>query len=945
MHSVATPPGFPDKPPPSPVPPKSPLDDMPSIRGHFPQDPVALQKLRDDTDSLRTIANAILDERAGDAPDLFFFAKGWLMKRTVFGPAAKILELAVARVDRADAPFWNKLRQQRAVATYKNEEAPPRRRLEQALKLLDEIDELAPSKDVNDDRLHEDAAETWALRGAVHRRLWDLDSTPGELHAALKCYRLSHAHDWARVPAQRGGYGALNAAFLLDALATHVRSIGNAVILRQAEDEARKESEVMRTWIIEHIGARLKIPGQGEQEWLCETMAGACLGVGLARLNRELGGAPAVEGAGSADLLEQARHWAERSVQKGEWERETTYAQWLRVAYLNEPADGAPDRFEAYWRGAAGIVNAFRRLCSSTDLGWRALAGAARRGKVGLALSGGGFRASFYHLGVLARLAEVDALRHVDVLSTVSGGSIVGAHYYLLLRKLLQQNADPGRDAYIELVQCLITQFCAGVEGNLRMRGLSNPWAALKLLLLPNYTRSDRMAQLYERRLFALTLDRGERADFAMDSMRITPKGETSFNPRFSNWRRAARVPVLLINATCLNTGHSWHFTANWMGEPPELIGEQVDKNERLRRMPYSKARGYESLGLGFAVAASACVPGIFEPLRLPDLYERRLVRLVDGGVHDNQGVDALVGQGCDIILCSDGSGQLADEAVPSNGPVGTPSRSLDILMKRLREGEHADLGHRMRMAPQRGLFFVHLKSELPADDVDWLQSDDPTPAQERKPASHGIDHEIQRHLAEIRTDLDVFSEVEAAALMVSGYAMATHQLEQLDAGRALRPGRMPWGGFELDQPAGSLKRWPFLRLADVMKKAHDAKSVARDDLVRQLKAGHDLFFRQARLSRVLQIGKWVATLGGLVALGWALWRGLGDTRLSALGLVGAGAVAAVAAVLFPRLRVWCFESFFVLFGLIASNAYFMLGLNWWCRERGRVERLLKLRA
>ncbi len=67
-------------------------------------------------------------------------------------------------------------------------------------------------------------------------------------------------------------------------------------------------------------------------------------------------------------------------------------------------------------------------------------------GKVGLALSGGGFRASFYHLGVLARLAELDVLRHVDVLSCVSGGSIVGACYWMMLRNRLAQGRahDPG---------------------------------------------------------------------------------------------------------------------------------------------------------------------------------------------------------------------------------------------------------------------------------------------------------------------------------------------------------------------------------------------------------------------------------------------------------------------------------------------------------------------
>ena len=59
---------------------------------------------------------------------------------------------------------------------------------------------------------------------------------------------------------------------------------------------------------------------------------------------------------------------------------------------------------------------------------------------------------------MLARLAEVDVLRHVDVLSTVSGGSIVGAHYYLLLRDLLTREANPTRNDYVALVKDLQSQ-------------------------------------------------------------------------------------------------------------------------------------------------------------------------------------------------------------------------------------------------------------------------------------------------------------------------------------------------------------------------------------------------------------------------------------------------------------------------------------------------------
>lgn len=40
--------------------------------------------------------------------------------------------------------------------------------------------------------------------------------------------------------------------------------------------------------------------------------------------------------------------------------------------------------------------------------------------KLGLALSGGGHRADFFHIGVLAKLAEHGLLRRVEVISTAT---------------------------------------------------------------------------------------------------------------------------------------------------------------------------------------------------------------------------------------------------------------------------------------------------------------------------------------------------------------------------------------------------------------------------------------------------------------------------------------------------------------------------------------------
>jgi NTE family protein len=49
--------------------------------------------------------------------------------------------------------------------------------------------------------------------------------------------------------------------------------------------------------------------------------------------------------------------------------------------------------------------------------------------KIGLALSGGGARAMAFHLGCLKALHDLGILDRVRVLSTVSGGSVIGALY------------------------------------------------------------------------------------------------------------------------------------------------------------------------------------------------------------------------------------------------------------------------------------------------------------------------------------------------------------------------------------------------------------------------------------------------------------------------------------------------------------------------------------
>lgn len=55
----------------------------------------------------------------------------------------------------------------------------------------------------------------------------------------------------------------------------------------------------------------------------------------------------------------------------------------------------------------------------------------ARGNKIGLALSGGGYRAAAYHIGTLRALHNLKILDRIDVISSVSGGSITSAYYLL----------------------------------------------------------------------------------------------------------------------------------------------------------------------------------------------------------------------------------------------------------------------------------------------------------------------------------------------------------------------------------------------------------------------------------------------------------------------------------------------------------------------------------
>jgi predicted acylesterase/phospholipase RssA/MinD-like ATPase involved in chromosome partitioning or flagellar assembly len=726
-------------------------------------------------------ARNILRGQSGDTPAEMYKLVKQLKREKQFGLARRIL--IKTRKDprlNEDKKLLLTITQQLSLCTRKDPDLPADERLDLAFEIL---------KETGEDLNKTQDQETLGLAGAICKNKWELDGQRQHLERSLAYYlrgqRVGVATDF--------GYTGINAAYVLDLLADQEESeAARAGTTSEGALARRRESTRIREEIVGSLPALAKQPGQEwltKEWWFLVTIAEAFFG-----LRR----------------YDEALYWLKEAAavpKVADWEYETTARQFANIARLQDA--GGTDSGELKESKAWDVLRVFLK----ND--WDAVR-STFVGKVGLALSGGGFRASLFHIGVLARLAELDSLRNVEVLSCVSGGSIIGAHYYLEVRKLLESKPDSEikRQDYIEIVRRIERDFLAGVQRNIRTRVAASLFTNLKMIFLPNYSRTERVGELYESEIFS-RVGADERANngprylriinpLYLDELMVRPAdGPADFTPRADNWRRAAKVPVLILNATTLNTGHNWQFTTSWMGEPPSSIATEIDGNDRLRRLYYQQAPApHGKVRLGHAVAASACVPGLFEPLALSNLYPEKIVRLVDGGVHDNQGIAGLLGEDCTTLLVSDASGQMSTLNNPRPGLFGVSVRSNSILMARVREAEYREIEARKRSSLLRGLMFIHLKKGLEVDPVDWLGCDDPYEATEESHTTgrrgivtpYGMRKDVQQSLSAIRTDLDSFSDKEAYALMSSGYRMAGHEFAESIKGFPPTPDeRTPW--------------------------------------------------------------------------------------------------------------------------------------------------------
>jgi NTE family protein len=358
----------------------------------------------------------------------------------------------------------------------------------------------------------------------------------------------------------------------------------------------------------------------------------------------------------------------------------------------------------------------------------------------GLALSGGGFRATLFHCGSLWRLAELGLLQKLDRVSSVSGGSITAGQLGLKWTKL--RDAGFTIDALKKEVIEPLRAFCR--------RSLDVP-AVVEGVLVPFKSISDFVADAYADGLFGKA------------TLQDLPD-----TPRF------------IFNSTNLATGVDFRFSKPYAGD--YRIG--LINQPRFR--------------LAQAVAASSAFPPFLSPVVLKldpasfqkwpgaDLYDdisfRTEVTLSDGGVYDNLGLET-VWKRLKTLLVSDAGSPIEYAGVQGRDWPRQGIRVISILM-------HQAWAQRTRL-------LVQLYKSAEHDGAYWGIG---TPiGRYQVPDALPVPPDITTRLAKVRTRLNPFTEAEQCSLINLGYALCDAAVRKYGHPPSTVAPGWPYPAFALD--------------------------------------------------------------------------------------------------------------------------------------------------
>lgn len=392
--------------------------------------------------------------------------------------------------------------------------------------------------------------------------------------------------------------------------------------------------------------------------------------------------------------------------------------------------------------------------------------------RIGLALSGGGFRATLFHLGVVRFLFEADLLKSVRLVSAVSGGSILAAHLILNWEKYTgsKEDFDAAAREVLNFVQAdirgrVLRRWVLGCSTVVPRFLLSKEWQwSLVNLLQREYARLFRVSDASSDaapKLAAIPESGGAR------EATTNPTGVATYREATIKDIRGGR-PAVRFNCTSLTTGDPCYFDQAGFGWYKDGVIEAP--------MP---ALG---LRMAYVVTASSAFPPLFPPVEIShetlscdhQQFEHEQ-RLTDGGVYDNLGIGALIAKYPEgkfapeqipfgTIIISDAEGNFdSDFDTKYSFPVNRNVRASDLLMKRVSVLQLEDLEGKLEgAAKEEEIAFVRVKIRESVRDLD-----DATVLQP----------EAQRALINVRTDLDRFTPDEVTALIAHGYSKSREAL------------------------------------------------------------------------------------------------------------------------------------------------------------------------
>lgn len=358
---------------------------------------------------------------------------------------------------------------------------------------------------------------------------------------------------------------------------------------------------------------------------------------------------------------------------------------------------------------------------------------------IGLALSGGGFRATLYHLGVIRALRDASALDAITDICSVSGGSIVGAHL------VLNWDRYTGTDEQFAEAAAEVIRF---VQSDVRNRIVR------------------RLPLLFPIRL-AAKLSGWHAPGLAPNAFL-----EASYRRFLYGDRRLFELPekpALHILATNVSDGVMAVFNRE---------GLHIQKRNTTDADPFHHVAG-QTASVAKVVGASSAFPGFFPPVELTadDLGVREgqfpTDAFTDGGVFDNLGTRAFVwlrnccGREHDHVIVSDAGKPFQILGTAPLGFIAQSIRASDILWDRVWQLERENFGD------QNGFFFA------PITQIVDPHAD-----------PHALHPVVQSEISTIRTDLDRFSDLEVNALVGHGYEVTRDVQQRL--GMTVADG-LPW--------------------------------------------------------------------------------------------------------------------------------------------------------